>query len=154
MLAFFEWIDTTSFGLMLKDSVFAAYVLEIVHLLGLTLLLGAIFVMSFRLFGILMKDRPVSMVAAELSTWTLVGIGIMLTSGVLKAFTEPMKLYYNDPYWWKMYFLILALVFHFTIFRKVTRSDNASRLVHGVTGAMALILWFGVGIFGRAIGFF
>jgi hypothetical protein len=53
-----------------------------------------------------------------------------------------------------MQLLATALVFHLTLYEWVTRRDDAHRLLRGVTGMLALVLWYGVGVAGRAIGFF
>ncbi len=46
---------------------------------------------------------------------------------------------------------ILALLFHFTTYRRVTRRDDLRPVVYRLTGALALMLWFSVGLAGRAI---
>jgi hypothetical protein len=53
-----------------------------------------------------------------------------------------------------MQLLGVAIVFHFTLFSAVTRRDDAHPALRGLTGILALFLWFGVGVAGRAIGFF
>jgi len=54
----------------------------------------------------------------------------------------------------KMTFLFLAIIFHFTIHRNVTRKDRDPSLFWGTfVGGVNFILWLGVGLGGRAIGF-
>ena len=55
-----------------------------------------------------------------------------------------------------MVLLIVALLFHFTIFRVVTSAPEG-RFPPGayrMTGVVTLVLWFAVGCAGRAIAFF
>jgi len=56
----------------------------------------------------------------------------------------------------KMALLVIALVFNVTWFRTVTRAPEGrfSPWQIRVTAAVALLLWFGVGVAGRAIAFF
>jgi hypothetical protein len=56
----------------------------------------------------------------------------------------------------KITFLFLAIIFHFTIYRKKTRIDSAQRkaLTDWALGAVSLVLWFGVALGGRGIGFY
>ena len=52
--------------------------------------------------------------------------------------------------------LVLALIFHFAYFRKLVRRDDAniSPGTGKLAAVIALVLWFGVGMAGRSIGFF
>ena len=83
LLPFFRWCDETFIAVKIRDSVFAFPVIETFHLFALTLLFGSIIVLNLRLFGLIMKDRPVSRVVGELAPWTLGALIVMLSSGVL-----------------------------------------------------------------------
>jgi hypothetical protein len=53
-----------------------------------------------------------------------------------------------------MTFLFAALIFHFTVHRSVSRSEREPKLVWGAAvGVVNALLWLGVGLGGRAIGF-
>ena len=83
--------------------------------------------------------------------WSLV---VILSSGVLLFLSEAMKCYASKPFQVKMMFLFAALIFHFTIHRKVTKTDRDPGLFSGLfVGVVSLFLWLGVGLGGRAIGF-
>lgn len=78
----------------------------------------------------------------------------MLTSGFLLFLSEAMKCYGNTSFRWKMLFLFSALLFQFTIYNRVVASEGKSAPIGGkIAAAVALCLWFGVGLAGRAIGF-
>jgi hypothetical protein len=64
-----------------------------------------------------------------------------------------MRLYDMGWFWFKMAFLASAMVFHFTVYRWVTRRNEAPRLLRILAATLTLLLWFGVGFGGRAIGF-
>jgi hypothetical protein len=52
--------------------------------------------------------------------------------------------------------LLLALIFHSTIFRRVALSSDESHkpsVRHKAVALVSMTLWLGVGIGGRAIGF-
>jgi hypothetical protein len=71
----------------------------------------------------------------------------MLSTGFLLFVSEALKCYGNDSFRAKMFFLFLALFFRFTLYPKLTRSWG--KLAAGAS----LVLWFSVGLAGRAIGF-
>jgi len=52
-----------------------------------------------------------------------------------------------------MRFLLTALIFHFTIYRRLPSSDKIQPLWAEVTACLSLMLWFGVGLGGCANAF-
>jgi hypothetical protein len=154
MGALFAWAENSWWGTFVRESTWGFAIIETVHLLGLVLLLGGIFVMSLRLMGLSMADRPVSKVASDLRPWTLLGLSVMLLSGLSLWASEALRMYDSPPFWLKMRLLVAALAFHFTIYRRVSRRDTVGRLWRGTVGAVAILLWFSVGFLGRVIGFF
>jgi len=126
----------------------------VVHLFGLTLLLGGVFLMSLRLFGFIMLDTPVSKMAKQLGWISFSGLAVASVTGFSLFASEALKCFSNEMYWYKMAFFFPATLFHFTWYRKVTRSEKSKPFLRGLTGFMALFLWFGVAVFGRAIGYF
>jgi hypothetical protein len=77
----------------------------------------------------------------------------VIGSGILLFFGEPMKLYGNAAFHVKMLLLFLALVFQFTLFRRLSGAREASGMLPKFAGVLSLVLWFGVGLAGRGIGF-
>jgi hypothetical protein len=53
-----------------------------------------------------------------------------------------------------MAFFWTGVIFHFTLYRKVTRSDRTGLLLGGLTALLTFVLWYGAGVFGRAIAFY
>jgi len=83
-------------------------------------------------------------------------LAVMFVSGFLLFSTEAVKMYGSPAFRFKMIFLFLALVFTFTIHRKFVTSDDArfSRFWRAVAAVVSLVLWAGVGLGGRAIGYY
>jgi len=154
LLPFFRWCDSTWLGETIRDSRLYFPVIETFHLFALTILLGAVIVLDLRLCRVIMRKQPVRQVAEDLSPWAFWSLVVILGSGVLLFLSEAMKCYASKPFQVKMMFLFGALIFHYTIYRKVTRSERDPGLISGIlVGCLNLLLWFGVGLGGRAIGF-
>jgi hypothetical protein len=79
----FEWLQHTYIGETIRHSAALIALLEIVHLIGLTLLLGTILMVDLSLLGLGIGCQPVSRIARELDTFTSIGLAIMLVSGPL-----------------------------------------------------------------------
>jgi len=79
----FEWLQHTYLGETIRHSAALIALLEIVHLIGLTLLLGTILMVDLSLLGLGIGRQPVARIARELGGWTIAGLAIMLMSGPL-----------------------------------------------------------------------
>lgn len=143
-------------GTFIRESTWGFAMASVVLLFGIVLLLGGVFLMSLRLFGVVMAEHPISEVARGFRKWTLIGLGMALVSGLTMWAGHGLMpdLYESGPFWLEMELLVAALIFHFTLYQWVTSRDDAPFALRALTGVVALLLWFGVGVAGRAIGFF
>ena len=93
--------------------------------------------------------------AREAQPWLLGSLAVMIASGTLLFLSEAVKCYYSLPFWVKMSALFLAILFTFTVRRRVaTAGEGAASPVRGRLVALASIaLWGGVAWGGRWIGF-
>lgn len=153
---FFEWCEKTALYSLISNHEVGYPALETLHLFGLTLLLGTLLITCLRLLGVMLRKQPVAELAADLSPYQTAGLWLMLVTGPLMFVATAIRCYGNTSFWIKMLLLVAALVFHFAYFRKLIRRDDAS--IPPGTGrfaaAVTLVLWFGVGVAGRSIGFF
>jgi hypothetical protein len=144
---FFQWCDSSWLGTTIRNSQFLFPVIEMFHLFALTILLGTTLILSLRLLGVMFRSQPFSELAGTLMPWNLWSLVVMLVTGFLLFTSEAVKCYGNDSFRAKMVLLFTALLFRFVFYPKLTQSWG--RLAAGVS----LILWFSVGLAGRAIGF-
>jgi hypothetical protein len=153
---FFEWCEKTALYRLIANHEVGYPALETLHLFGLTLLLGTLVLICLRLMGVMLKRQPVAELAAELGPYQTAGLCLMLVTGPLMFVATAIRCYGNTSFWIKMILLTLALIFHFAYFRKLVRKDDAS-IGPGAgkrAATVTLLLWFGVGMAGRSIGFF
>ena len=154
LISFFQWCDNTLVSQAIRNSQVAFPIIENFHLFALTVLLGSLVVLALRQFGLVYKTQPISEVASALRPWNRWSLAVMLASGILLFLSEAMKCYGNTSFRVKMLFLFAALVFQFTIYdRTVASEDKAGPTGGRIAAAVALCLWFGVGLAGRGIGF-
>ena len=126
--------------------------LECFHIIGFALTIGTIAIVDFRLLGMGLKRHPVAELARDLAPWTLVGLAIMLLSGPAMFSSDPDMYYLNISFQTKMVLLLLAIVFNYTIHRKVTLKGalpERGKLV----ACVSLALWMGVITGGIFMGF-
>jgi uncharacterized membrane protein len=95
----------------------------------------------------------VSAITREITPFLNASLAVILISGTLLFLSEATKAFANAAFWIKVDLLVAALLFHFTVVRKVTRTDGVSRVTGFAVGLISLALWLGIGCAGRAIGF-
>ena len=152
---FFEWCAATKLGTAIQMSPWAFAVIESVHLLGLAVIGGAVLLVDLRMLGFGLRDQRIGEIARAAFPWLVGSLIVMLLTGIGLFLSEPMKLYYSRPFWVKMISLSLAMLFTFTIRRKVTMADETRTrpIWFKLVALVSLTLWFGVGGGGRWIGF-
>jgi hypothetical protein len=130
-------------------------VIQSVHIIGLTMLVGTTCLVDFCLLGIGIRRQTASDIASGLSPWTTAGLLMVLVTGPL-MFSSDLARYLNNPaFLLKMALLALALAGHFTLHRRVVRDSaelDATR--RKLASVLSLILWSSVVLAGRAIADF
>jgi hypothetical protein len=147
MMLFFEWLESSSVAQTIQHSAKLIALLEGIHLIGLTLLLGTILMVDLSLLGFGIPGSTTARIARELRAWTIAGLAIMLVSGPLLLSSEAIRCYRTPAFWIKMALLAAAIIFHFTVHRKVTFGARW-------TACLSLALWTGVALAGKAIAIF
>jgi hypothetical protein len=155
LLTFCQWCNNSPWGHGIRDSTWLFPFVEIFHLLGLGILGGAILILNLRLMQLAFKSESTAELAGEVRPWMLGSLVVMLVSGFLLFSTEAVKMYGNWAFQFKMLFLLLAVIYTFTIHRKVTLADDGRfrPAVRVFVAIVSLLLWSGVGLGGRALGY-
>ena len=117
--------------------------MEIIHIGAFTLSIGTIALVDLRMLGLAMMRRPAAQLYKDTWMWTLVGLIIMLTTGPLIFFSDPFMYLHNASFMFKMYALAIAIIYNYTIHRKVAMSDSSGALA-SVTAVISLALWVSV----------
>ena len=152
-LPFFEWSEQTGLGTMVRESIWMFPIIEAVHLVALCLMGGALIVVDLRLLGLGLTDQRIDDLVAAVRPWLLVGVAVMLGTGVLLFLSEAIKCFYNTAFWVKMGSLPLALLFTYAVRNPIAARGLETSLRSRALGVISLVLWFTVAAAGRWIGF-
>lgn len=120
--------------------------LECMHIVGFAVTVGTIALVDFRLLGWGMRRQTAGEVAKDLAPWTLFGLVSIFFSGPLMFSSDPDMYYLNRSFQFKMVCFALAILFNYTIHRKVALGGGSEGLGIAVA-CVSLLLWVGV-IFG------
>lgn len=153
-LAFFQWCEGTFIGETVRTSVWLFPIIEAFHLLGLSLLGGAVLVLDLRLVGVMLGSEPIAELARSTRRWAVAGVIAMIATGVPLFLSEAVKCYYNPSFWVKMATLPVAIGFTIAVRRWIARTPPAATSPRTrLAGATSMLLWFTVAAAGRWIGF-
>jgi hypothetical protein len=130
----------------LNESPLSFPILECIHIIAFALSIGTIAIVDFRLLEIGMVHQTPAQLLKDTSAWTLVGIVIMIFSGLLLFSSDPDMYYLNWAFLIKIACLLLAIVFNYTIHRKAANSETPPANAKFVA-CVSLMLW-GAVIFG------
>lgn len=137
----FDWIVSDPY---------AYPVLEVVHIVGIALLVGNLVLFELRVwgFGVALPVQPLADLALRVS---LVGFGLIAVSGLLMFAGQPRELMGNTAFVIKISLVMFAAV-NASMFHArggVQRLDRTAR----VQTALSMGLWLGVIICGRWIAY-
>ena len=154
LLPFFEWCETVWLGRAVVGSLWLFPVIEAVHLLGLSVLGGAVLIVDLRLLGTGLKSWTPAELWREARPFMIGALVVMIATGIPLFLSEAIKCYYNDSFWVKMTTLPIAIAFAFTVRARATTDSvrNTARR-QAVVGALSIALWVTVAAAGRWIGF-
>jgi hypothetical protein len=149
------WLETTMLSRSIVESRWIWPLCEIVHFIGLTLVIGIAGFFDLRLMGF-MKRVPLS-AARDLMPLALAGFLMNLTTGATFFIGKPHQYVGNMAWWAKVCFLVLAglnaVWFEATVGRHIAilgEGDETPRAAK-IIGAVSLVSWLGVLYCGRML---
>jgi hypothetical protein len=152
------WLARTEVATFVRHSAWAWAVLEIVHFLGLSMLLGTVGLFDLRLMGYAKAIPPKAL--HRLVPLGVAGFLINMTSGTLFFISSPGLYVGNIAFEIKLVLLVLAAI-NVAAFYLVMRRPVLALEAGGVTpipariiGAISLVIWVSVLVAGRMEAFF
>ena len=124
LLPLFDALEASAIGEAVRNSLWLFPIVEAFHLVGLSVIGGAILVVDFRLLGLGLRTQPVSKLARDVQPWVVGSLVLMILSGFPLFLSEAIKCYYSFAFWTKMTALVLAVLFTFTIRRHVALAPD------------------------------
>ena len=126
---------------------------EIFHIVGFGVSIGTIAAVDFSLLGGALKRKAAPQLLKYTAPWTLTALTIVILAGLVLFLTMPLDYLRNDPFRFKIITLVLAIVFNYTIHRKVVLSENVAPSAAILVAAVSLLLWISVVFGGLFIAF-
>ena len=155
MESFVQAVEGSAINQWVLEGQWTWPILEILHFMGLSLLLGSLLVIDLRMAGYF---RQINVVAThKLLPWTFLGFGINLVTGFLFLMGDPARYTANIGFWWKMILVVVAGLNALWFWVKINPVMKTWE-PHADTPAIAKVIawislgtWFGVLLLGRLI---
>ena len=126
---------------------------QLFHITGLIFILSSILLVNLRLLGVGLINQPVGLLVKKTNPLIWTGLVLIILSGFF-MFAPSAGLYYPNPaFWLKFKLFAVALIIQFTLYKKVTDTETPNQLLSKSVAIISIVLWFSVGLAGRAIGF-
>lgn len=158
LLSFAQWIQDTGFFTYVRSSTFFYPIVLSLHMCGIAMFGGMILLSDLRMLGVAMTQHKVSDFLGQLRTPKRYGLLLMVTMGALLAGSKAEEYYYNAFFRVKVA-LLIGVALHALVFRGLyadTTAWDLGRTIPAqakVAAAISLLLWTGLVITGRGIGY-
>ena len=159
MHAMLEYLQSLSIPTGIREDGWSFQIIESVHVLAITFVVGTVIMVDLRLLGLSSRARAVSRLTTEILPWTWAGFVVALLSGGLMFSSAALKYFDNLPFRIKLLMMVMAgvnmAIFHFTTARNMEQWDDHPSPPHlaKLAGGLSITCWLGVIAAGRWIGF-
>jgi len=152
----FEWVNDLGWSVAIRESIWFYAFDQAFHLVALGVFFGSVLVVDLRLLGTGLRQQPLAQVARDAQPWFIGAFLALLITGIPQLMSNAMRQYYSEFFWFKMEVMLVALVFTFTLRRKVTLAEEGrvAPIWLKLVGITSIALWLGVAIPARLIGLF
>ena len=153
------WLESTGLGVAMRRWLWLYPGVEIVHIAGIVMLVGAAAMFDLRLLGFSPR-LPVGAMASHLLPWARAGLALVVPTGLMMFVAHAGEMAANPAFRLKLVLIAAALAnaaaFHRWPFRSVSRWDVDVRAPAAarLAAAASLTLWASVIACGRLLAYF
>ena len=149
-------LEHSGFGAWARQSSYAYPMANLIHLLGLVLLVGGIGLLDLRIAG-LFRSLPLAAMSRILTPFAIVGLMLMIISGFTMFAADAGPLSKSKTFGWKLSLIALSLA-NAVAFRLLWRRQMEGPgldvpLLGRIMAAASVGLWLWIAALGRLIAY-
>ena len=154
--AFAAALEHSGFGAWARGSSLAYPAANVIHLLGMVMLVGGIGLLDLRIAG-LFRSLPLAAMSRVLTPFAVAGFILMAPSGLVMFAADAVPLSKSPTFLWKISLLAVA-VFNASVFQLLWRrwkhevNDNVP-LAARLMAVASIGLWLWIAALGRLIAY-
>jgi len=151
LLDIFYFLEDTFIGEYVRGSTWLFPVIESFHLIGLGLLGGSVVIMDFKLMKLIFRGTNRIYVLEQTRKFFILGLSLLILTGVPLFLSEAVKCYYSRAFWIKMISLVIGVLFVYFVRNPLIVKKEGTILIF--IGFVSFSIWTVVAASGRWIGF-
>jgi hypothetical protein len=137
----------------LNNTEWAFALAECVHIGGFAVGVGSIALVDFRMLNLGLRRETTGRILRYTELWTVIALLFVIFSGVALFLSQVDVYRVNLIFPLKMYVLAAALIYNFTVHRKVATMENPPPVLSKLVAIVSLLLWVTVVFGGIFTGF-
>jgi hypothetical protein len=157
--AWLVWLESSAVAVAMRQWLWLYPIVEIVHIFGFVILVGAAAMFDLRLLG-LSRQLPVADMARHHLRWARLSLLVVVPSGLLMFTAHATEMAENPAFRLKLLLIVAAALnaamFHRGAFKSVGNWNQniAIPAAAKVAAVSSLVLWAGVIACGRLLAYF
>lgn len=156
LAAYAAMLENAALGEWMRTSSVAYPAVNLVHLLGLTLLIGPMLLLDLRLLGA-GRQFPLPEFSRALTPWAIAGLVLLLGSGFLLFAADAVPLLDNPFFPYKIGLIALgvanALAFRWIWTTGLAQWDARPPLPGRIQAGASLLIWLAAATLGRLLAY-
>jgi hypothetical protein len=156
---FSDWLSRTSISVAFQSASWFVPLVQTVHIIAIAILMVTIYVIGFRLAGLIRGGLPLAAVMRKASPWIWTMLTVLLITGALLTITEPSRELLNWVFRVKMIMVVVLALLVVWLNSRVRRDPNywtassARKVAARGFGILVLIIGAGIVTAGRWIAY-
>ncbi|VVP42817.1 DUF6644 family protein [Pseudomonas silesiensis] len=153
-----DWLNDSALGAAMRGDLWLYPMVEVVHILGFSVLFGAVLMFDLRVLG-LSKNIEVTALARHLLTWSIAALLLVVPAGLMMFSAHPHDFASNGVFILKLCLIaaagINAALFHVGVYRSVDRWNTAIAApgIAKIQALFSIALWVTVILCGRLLAY-
>ena len=125
----------------LNNTEWAFPLAECIHIGGMAVGVGSIALVDFRMLNLGLRHETAARILRYTEPWTVIGLVFVAFSGAMLFLSQTHIYLTNQIFPLKMYLLLAALIYNFTVHRKVATMENPPSVLSKSVAIVSLLLW-------------
>jgi hypothetical protein len=152
------WLEGSALSQAMRGWLWLYPIVEIVHIIGFVLVVGAVIMFDLRLLG-LSRHLPVNALGRHLLRWSVAGFILVVPAGLMMFSAHPQEFAASTVFLLKLGLIATALVnaamFHTGVYRSVDEWNTGTDApgTAKAHAALSITLWIAVIACGRLLAY-
>lgn len=158
LAALAAWVAATPLSLAMRGNLWLYPIVEIVHIAGFVVLVGAVALFDLRVLGC-SRALPVRALGRHLLPWSVASLALVVPAGLMLFSAQPQELLDNRVFLLKLALIgtagVNAALFHVGVYRSVADWDvrRTAPVAARLQALLSLALWLAVICCGRLLAY-